>query len=74
MDTIKRSPTKSIKVFTIKFKKMISSEKMFGNLFDSKEITALRLLIFGKDVLVNLTAANTTHTYDAQIALLQYML
>ncbi len=53
---------------------MISPEKMFGNLFDSKEITALRLLIFGKDLLVNMIAANTTHTYDVPIALLTPLL
>jgi len=49
---------------------MISPEKMFGNLFDSKEITALRLLIFAKDLLVNMIAANTTHAYDSKIAIL----
>ena len=46
---------------------MLSQEKLFGNLLDSKEITPLRLLIFGKDVLVNLTAANTSHCYDSTI-------
>ena len=49
---------------------MLSLEKFFGNPFDSSSITPLRLLIFAKDVLVNMTAANSTHTYDAQIAIM----
>ncbi len=49
---------------------MLNLKKVFGNLFDSPSITTLRILIFAKDVVVNMNANNTTHVYDAQIALL----
>jgi len=49
---------------------MLNLEKVFGNYFNSTSITSLRLLIFAKDFLVNMTANNTTHVYDDKIALL----
>ena len=49
---------------------MISKETIFGNLFDSTKINPVRLLIFAKDAVVNMTANNATHDYDAEIDIL----
>ena len=48
---------------------MISTEKIFGNLFDDQKITPQRLLQFAKDHLRRLVKDNTSHQYDALIAL-----
>ena len=48
---------------------MLSVEKIFGNIFDTKEITPDRLLLFAKDHLVRLTKANSTHLYDTIIGI-----
>ena len=49
---------------------MISTDKLFGNLFNSKNITPDRLLLGAKDYLVRITKGNTAHQFDAEIAAL----
>ena len=49
---------------------MISSNKIFGNLFNTPLITPDRLLLGAKDHLVRITKGNTTHQFDAEIAIL----
>ncbi len=49
---------------------MISKETIFGNLFDSAKIIPVRLLIFAKDAVANMTSNNATHEYDDEIAIL----
>ena len=50
---------------------MINEEKLFGNLFDEKEITPERLYAFGKAVLIALGLNNPGNIYNIIIALLQ---
>jgi len=49
---------------------MISVTKIFGNLFSTPLITPDRLLLGAKDHLARITKANTTHQFDAEIAIL----
>ena len=49
---------------------MISLNKLFGNLFNSKETTPDRLLLGAKDHLARLTKGNTAHQFDGEIAFL----
>lgn len=49
---------------------MLSVEKIFGDIFDSKEITPDRLLLFAKDDLARLTKGNSAHQFDGIIAII----
>ena len=49
---------------------MISSNRLFGNLFNSKDITPDRLVIFAKDEFARLTKGNGTGLFTAQLAIL----
>ncbi len=49
---------------------MISSIKLFGDLFNTNDITPDRLVIFAKDLLARLTKANASGAFTAQIATL----
>jgi len=53
---------------------MISIEKIFGNIFDTKEITPDRLLLFAKDNLARLIKGNTSGRFTSQIAVLNVLI
>jgi hypothetical protein len=49
---------------------MLPVEKIFGNVFNTKEITPDRLLLFAKDNLARLIKGNATHVFDSIITIL----
>ena len=53
---------------------MISIEKIFGNIFNTKEITPDRLLLFAKDDLARLIKGNTSGQFTSQIAELNILI